>query len=154
MKLLALDISSTNIGYVVWDGSRVGAFGTLALKSTNLLTRLTMAHPLIESLIDRTNPDAIAYEGPAHKTYALAMIAQQRMVGVILLTVGMRHLPLIEIAPAAAKKALTRKGNANKDTMQLYASAYTDLPFDEHQADALGVALAAWDTLTQKRRAA
>jgi crossover junction endodeoxyribonuclease RuvC len=149
MKLLALDISSTNIGYVVWDGDAATLTGTLALKG-DLLARIVAAQPRVEALVEQVQPDAVAYEGPAHRAHALSMIAQQRMVGIVLLIAGMRRLPLIEIAPAAAKKALSGNGNANKQMMELCAGAYLT-GHDEHQADALGVALAAWPTFRQQQ---
>jgi crossover junction endodeoxyribonuclease RuvC len=154
MKLLALDISSTNIGYIVWDGDTVTLFGTIVIKG-ELFDRLIKAHPQIEALIDRAQPDAVAYEGPAYKTSAMAMIAQQRMVGIALLVAGLRRLPVMEIAPATAKKALTGAGNANKHIMQFHANQYADrvdVPFDEHQADALGVAMAAFGKMAYEVR--
>ena len=152
MKLLALDISSTNIGYVVWDGDGAETVGTLTLKG-DLLARIVAAQPQIEALVERVQPDAIAYEGPAHRAHALSMVAQQRMVGIALLIAGLRKIPLVEIAPSAAKKALSGNGNANKQMMEMCAGAYLS-GHDEHQADALGVALAAWPGLIQQKRAA
>ena len=53
------------------------------------------------------------------------------------------------IAPgrAQAKKALTTKGNAKKLEMIRYAQPYLHLSYDEHAADALGIAMAAWPLL-------
>jgi crossover junction endodeoxyribonuclease RuvC len=154
MKLLALDISSTNIGYVVWTGDMVDLAGTIVLKSPILMRRLIAAQPQIEALIEQVQPDAVAYEGPAHRTSALSMVAQQRMVGVALLSAGLRRIEAIEIAPASAKKALTGNGHAKKEQMMFHAGQLVGVQIDEHQADALGVALAAWPGLIQRKRAA
>jgi Holliday junction resolvasome RuvABC endonuclease subunit len=61
--------------------------------------------------------------------------------GAILALAALRWKHVIEVTPAAAKLALSGKGNCSKDTMMARASAYGVV--GEHASDALGVALAA-----------
>ncbi len=146
MRLLALDASSTNIGWVLLRDDDVEAHGTIVLKGDQR-QRLCLTETLIDGLIKKHAPDGIAYEGPT-RTFQSAIIAQQRVVGVILLTVNRLGMVDVEIAPAAAKKALTGKGNAKKPQMIAAAAAHLSGVYDEHAADALGVALAAFPRFT------
>lgn len=141
--LLALDISSTAIGYVVLDGTVVRNRGTRLLKSKCLQTRVTMAYHALRLLLDEVQPTHLAYEGAAYHAQPLALIAQQNVVGVLLLLCEQRGLTAIAIPPAAAKKALTGQGNAPKAAMVAATqTAFGTLRISEHEADALGVALA------------
>lgn len=143
MRLLALDASSKSIGYVLWNGTCVLAHGTVHLSGKTLYARIVVAYHVACTLLATHTPYDVAIEAPAHHTHALAMIAQQRVMGAILLAVASSGLPVVEVPPTKAKLALAGKGNADKTMMQLAARAYLTPGFDEHAADALGVALAA-----------
>lgn len=149
MNTLALDISSTNIGAVALVDGSVAWAGTLVLKG-DLWHRIRQArHELLAHLVPQLAAyaiDAVAYEGPAHRAQILSVVAQQRMVGVALLTLLERQpdLWIVEVSPATAKKALTGSGRADKAAMILSAaSQITWRQPTEHEADALAVGLAA-----------
>lgn len=141
MRLLALDASSTNIGWCIWDGSNAEAHGTIRL-SGNLVERLCLAETAISALLDKHAPGAIALEAPAFSRTS-ELVSQQRVAGVLLLVVTRRGYLSLEIAPSQAKKVLTGNGRAKKPEM--IAAARLHMPTcDEHAADALAVALAAY----------
>lgn len=161
MKLLALDCSSITIGWVLWNGAAPLARGTEDLCSAcALFDRIRLARIRVTQLLHKHNPTDIAVEGPAHYTKPLAMVAQQRVMGGILLAVGDwidstgNQIEVIEVPPKSAKSALTGNGNADKEMMvnQALLEGYIPIPAGgemtqayidqyEHEADAIGVAL-------------
>lgn len=138
--ILALDASSTMIGYVVYS-SAVLAHGEHKLQGADIAPRCQTAYELIDSLLARyVAIDCIAIESPVAR-FAGAVIPQARVSGAILALAALRWKHVIEVTPAAAKLALSGKGNCSKDTMMARANAYGVV--GEHASDALGVALAA-----------
>lgn len=138
--ILALDASSTTIGYVVYAGE-VLAHGEHKLGGGDIATRCQTAYDILSRLLERyPDVDCVALESPVAR-YGSAVIAQSRVSGVLLLVVAQRLMHVIEVSPAAAKKILSGKGNADKATMQEKAKAYGVT--GEHASDAVGIALAA-----------
>lgn len=151
MLIFGFDISSTNIGWVINDNGHF-THGTIKLKG-ELWPRISAARDAVAKLIIPTGPreDApiIAYEGPAYKASPMAIIAQQRVVGVVVgaLLAAYPTAVIEEIAPTSAKKALAGNGRADKHAMIAQARLY--LPnCTEHEADALGVYMAALGRIT------
>jgi Holliday junction resolvasome RuvABC endonuclease subunit len=138
--ILALDASSTMIGYVVYAGE-VLAHGEHKLGSSDIATRCQTAYDILVLLLDRYEAiDCIAIEAPVAR-FAKAVIPQARVSGALLALASARWKHVIEISPKAAKLALAGKGNADKDTMMARARAYG--VSGEHASDAVGIALAA-----------
>jgi Holliday junction resolvasome RuvABC endonuclease subunit len=136
--ILALDISSTRIGLVFYHGA-VLDHAEWHLTG-DIAERCRLAYSRFHAALERyPQIDCLAIESPVMRF--AGTIQQCRVAGAILALAGQRHLPLIEVAPAAAKLALAGKGNCSKDDMQAAAKARGVL--GEHSADALGVALAA-----------
>lgn len=137
--ILSLDISSTNVGFVLFHAA-VLDHGEWTL-SGDIAERCRLAYSRFYSLLDRYPViDCIAVEAPVAR-FASAVIAQSRVAGAILALAGQRNIPLVEVSPAAAKRALSGQGNATKEEMQARAREYGVQ--GEHAADALGVALVA-----------
>lgn len=138
MRILALDISSTYIGVVLVDGPALVEHKTWRLRGQDHGRRCRAAVDALDRQL-QADPDVdlVAIEAPVGK-FAKAIIPQARVSGAVLALLAERRIAWVEIAPAAAKKALTNKGNADKAAM----IAAANLP-DEHQADALGIARAA-----------
>ena len=139
--ILALDASSTTIGYVVYAGT-VLAFGEHKLGGADIACRCQTARDILTLLLTRY-PDVavVALESPV-ALHAKAVIPQARVSGALLSLVAERAgLLWCEVPPAQAKRALTGHGNATKDEMQQAAVAYGVR--GEHASDAVGVAKAA-----------
>jgi len=136
--IMALDISSTNLGFVLYHGV-VLDHGEQALAG-DIAERCRRAYNVFHTLLDRyPQVDCLAIEAPVAR-FASAVIAQSRVAGAIFALAGQRTIPVVEVSPAAAKRALTGHGNASKEEMQRAARCYG--VSGEHAADALGVALA------------
>ncbi len=137
--ILALDASSTTIGYVLYAG-KVLAHGEHKLQGDDIAVRCQTAYDILAMLLDRyPQIDCLAIESPVAR-FAKAVIPQARVSGAILTLAAQRWKHVVEITPAVAKLVLAGKGNASKDTMMARARAYGVA--GEHASDALGVALA------------
>lgn len=138
--ILALDASSTTIGWVLYAG-QVLDHGEHRLQGDDIALRCQTAYEILALLLDRfPQIDCLAIEAPVAR-FAKAVIPQARVSGALLTLAAQRWKHVIETPPTAAKLALAGKGNASKDTMMARARAYG--VSGEHEADALGVALAA-----------
>lgn len=150
--ILALDASSTTIGYCLYDGA-VLASGQIALKADDIAERCRLAYAQLNGLLELyERPDVIAIESPVAR-YGSAVIAQARVSGALLCAASLAQLMVVEVTPQAAKKALTGRGNADKGLMQSRAGFKYGIT-GEHASDALGVALAAVNLVTVERQAA
>jgi len=137
--ILALDASSTMIGYVVYAGA-VLAHGEHKLAGGDIACRCQTAYDILVLLLERYPAiDAIALESPVAR-FGGAVIPQARVSGALLLLAAQRWKPVIELTPSQGKLALSGKGNASKDTMMARARTYG--VSGEHASDALGIALA------------
>ena len=138
--ILALDASSTTLGWTLYAGAVVD-HGEHKLAGADIATRCQTAYDILVMLFDRfPEVDCVALESPVSR-FAKAVIPQARVSGALLLACAQRWKPVIEVSPTAAKFALAGVGNCGKETMQARASAYG--VYGEHAADALGVCLAA-----------
>lgn len=150
--ILALDASSTQIGYCLYDG-RVFAFGEIALSGTDIADRCRQAHAALNLvLINHPDVDLLAIEAPASR-FKKSLIPQCRVSGALMACAALRGFLVVEVTPAAAKRALTGTGTASKELMQVFA-AQRFWVTGEHAADALGVALSAVQVATVERQAA
>lgn len=138
--LLALDASSTTIGWVLY-AEQVCDAGEILLTGDDIADRCRQAFAHVGLLLT-TYPevDALAIEAPVAR-FAKAVIPQARVSGAILACAAQRQRLVCEITPTKAKRALAGKGNAKKELMQARAAEYGIT--GEHAADALGVAIAA-----------
>jgi Holliday junction resolvasome RuvABC endonuclease subunit len=164
--LLALDPSSTNIGWSLWDIAcgRLIAGGTLKLGGKNLAIRLSAARVAIGQLItnllaDHPIPGAVAYEYGAFAS--TGRDEQQQALGVIRMVLyellGLSEEHTIKVAPNAAKKALTgygkRIGTHDEDKQRMIdASAAHITGADDHAADSAAVAIGAISLIMIARR--
>jgi Holliday junction resolvasome RuvABC endonuclease subunit len=141
--VLALDASSTTIGYVVLEGGIVRDRGTCALRERDINERCRVAYAYVAALL-RCHPDidVVAIESPVAR-FAKAVIPQAFVSGAIRTAVTLAGLLILDVEPATAKKALAGAGNAAKDAMMTAAVQYGLVGCTEHEADAYAVALVA-----------
>lgn len=144
--ILALDASSTTIGYCFYDGTVI-ASGEIRLQSDHIAERCRLAYAQFNGLLQLYPlPDVVAIESPVAR-YAGAVIPQARVSGALMVAATLVGLMVIEIEPQKAKYALTGKGNAGKPEMQEVAWRAFGIR-GEHAADALGIALAAYNLVS------
>lgn len=143
--ILALDASSTTVGWVLFDQGVVRDHSEIRLADRDIHDRLSAVSRVVGNLLDdllrhERGIDAVAIESPVGR-FTKAIIPQAFVSGVIRLEAHRRGLAIVDIAPAEAKQALTGKGNADKSMMRGAALVWG--VNGEHAADAVGVALAA-----------
>lgn len=149
--ILALDASSTMLGYCIYDGS-VFAFGEIALSGSDIADRCRQAHASLNLILAAAKDraiDCIAIESPVVR-FAKAAIPQARVSGALMACTALQGFLVVEVTPGQAKVALTGRGNATKSEMQ--EAALKHGISGEHASDALGVALSAVKMITVERR--
>lgn len=137
--ILALDISSTRIGLVFYHGAVLDHCEWQL--SGDIAERCRLAYSRFFTALEQyPQIDVLAYEAAVGR-YFTACEAECNVQGAILALAGQRNIPTIKISPAAAKIALSGRGNASKGDMQKAAEQHGVT--GEHASDALGVALSA-----------
>jgi len=165
-NILALDISSTWLGWCYLQPDRAPLAKSIALGGkADIAARCAKAQAEAGLLLAACGSvDCVAIEAPVAQ-YASAVIAQSRVAGAVLAQLSAYGLAWCEVAPTAAKRALTGRGDAKKLQMLQSAAPHFNQDalflefaerrgrwaawmndfcvYDEHAADALGIALAA-----------
>lgn len=150
--ILALDVSSQVIGWVLYDGQARDS-GEIALKHGDINHRCRLGRAAIGGLLQLYPAlDAVAIEAPGGR-FMGTVIVQCFVSGAIRALLAERDLAVCDVSPADCKKALTGKGNASKVDMMCAAWPHYGVR-GEHAADALGVALAAVKRISVERQAA
>lgn len=142
ITILALDMSSTTIGWVLLRDGGVADHGTQVLAG-HIGHRCCLARAYVAALL-RVHPDLdmAAVESPVGR-FVKAVIPQARVSGAVLGLFDQHEIATVEIAPAAAKMALTGRGDANKGAVLLACHQAGFAAGSEHEADAYAVAIAA-----------
>lgn len=148
--ILALDASSTQIGYCLYQRTVI-ASGEIGLKDPDIAVRCRLAYAQFNGLLAvlPRRPDVIAIESPVAR-FASAVIPQARVSGALMVAASLAELLVLEVAPQLAKRALAGKGSASKAMMMAAAWSRYGIR-GEHAADALGIALAAVPLVTIER---
>ncbi len=164
-NILALDISSTAIGWCYLQDDRTPLAKSIALGGKlDIAARCAKAQAEVSLLLAACGSvDCVAIEAPVAQ-HASSVIAQCRVAGAVLAELSAHTLAWCEVAPSVAKRALTTHGNADKAAMLKAAAPHfghdvlvleiekrrglwaawrgEQAVYDEHAADALGLALA------------
>lgn len=170
-RLLAFDVSSTNVGWCVLHDRDPFQAGTIVLpKVTDLDVRLRALDREMEDLFWMfssaqfrmiTELDGMCYEGPAPEAKSggwMNMVAQQQALGVVKAAWLSRLDPEVEHSTISVpiqhgKSALSGNWKATKEEMircaQLIEPKFV---WSEHSADAFGIGLAAYGYLEQQRQ--
>jgi Holliday junction resolvasome RuvABC endonuclease subunit len=95
--------------------------------------------------VDGRDPGGVvAAESVFYSKFASAVISISRLLGMVEGMAYEHGAKFVEVRASEAKLALAGAGNADKYTMQAFAeSQFPDHIWNQHTADALGVALAA-----------
>jgi Holliday junction resolvasome RuvABC endonuclease subunit len=186
VTLLALDISSTAVGYVVVDADGID-FGSRTLKGKTLQVRIHAAYHALRLLLDEAQPTAVAYEQFAWHSRVSIVVPEVSIIAILLLLCEQRGITPSTVNVSEAKSALVGSGKGDKEAMLRAAATafgydpaqlayhwrkkttrngrtvYRDwyaadadgvVAFEEHAADALGVARAAQQAIGALREAA
>lgn len=129
----------------VVDEPRAIEYGVLSTsRQLALPQRLLRLFELLEALIERFEPDAVAVEELFFARNVTTAFAVGQARGVVLLAAARRNLPVAEYKPAEVKQAVVGYGRADKPQVQQMvqiALGLDQLPRPDDAADALAIAL-------------
>ena len=149
-RLLSLD-TGRKMGWAISEEREIREYGLIELyKSGGDHTEgdvLTKFYSHLADMRDRYRFNAIAFEQISGGAQGDQIKWSNMYRATIILFADIRSLPVVGIAPATIKKAVTGSGRADKTQM---LAAIKDLgysPKDDNVADAIGCAMAFWDNL-------
>lgn len=172
-RLLAMDISSTNVGWCVMHDLEPHKAGTIVLPDSG--DRDVRLRALVHAMDDLLWPymyttgtqlvdlDGLCYEAPALtglEGMQFNMIAQAQAVGIVKAAWLSRLDPerdhsIMEVPIQHGKSALAGHYAATKEAMLRSAEQQAPtLTWTEHSADAFGIGLAAFGYLKEQRQVA
>lgn len=156
-RVLALDCS-TNVGWALFPSPHAAPqFGTWRAPRAHLADNLGRSFVALEEFVSdsvkRYRPDVIAFEAPLTLFYGNERAGPEivrlliGMATVVELVATRSRLRCIEVPVPTAKKRLCGTAYANKRDMINAVVKLGHLVEDDHQADAIAVALCAYDHL-------
>ncbi|HUD44328.1 MAG TPA: crossover junction endodeoxyribonuclease RuvC [Patescibacteria group bacterium] len=149
MRIVGIDpgIGRTGWGTIETQGSSLkplsyGCFETEP--NSPLVQRLTLIYEWLEKLLEEEKPDELAIEDLFFNTNAKTALIVGQARGVVLLTAGLKHIPVSVYTPLQVKMALTGYGRAQKPQVGQMVKTLLKLstiPKPDDTADALAIAL-------------
>ncbi|MDP7008816.1 MAG: crossover junction endodeoxyribonuclease RuvC [Phycisphaerales bacterium] len=150
-RILGIDPGLRTAGYgcVTFEASEIHPVlveaGAMKLDTTKPIAyRLHQLWKDISAIISDLSPDLVVVESVfSHAKHVSAAITLGHARGVILLAAEQANLPLIELAPAEIKKAVSGNGQASKSQVQQSIATILQLtnpPDPPDVADALAIA--------------
>lgn len=170
--ILALDMSSTCIGWALHDGATITTYGHVDLGG-DIAARCNAAQRHVATLLDLHLPALVVMEDAVGQ-HVKAILPQARVSGAVLALLSQRQALWALLAPSEAKRALTGKGNADKRAMVEAAAALLGInvslaefgvyrskarlihaggALTEDEADAVGLALAGLAVKVERKAA-
>jgi len=158
VKVLGIDPGLQVTGYAVIRTPDVPFTGTSQVdlleagvirtpgRESGIARRLQKVHDCLGELIAELEPDVMVLERIyTHYKHPTTAILMGHARGVVCLLSASRNVPLVSLAPARVKKAITGKGQASKEQVQRMIQSILSLrtlPEPCDVADALAIALA------------
>jgi crossover junction endodeoxyribonuclease RuvC len=147
--VLGIDPGLVATGYAVLE-STSGRPGVLAVgvveapSSLALEARLRLVYDGIATLLDKHDPAALVLEDLyAEYRFPRTALLMAHARGVVCLAARQRGVPVMALAPAEVKRAVTGNGAAGKEQIQRSVQRLLDLaepPRSTHVGDALALA--------------
>jgi len=145
-KLLAIDNSSTKIGFAFFLDGKLSDFWDLHLKGKTSAERLAPYFKKLKEYLELWKPDEVVIETPGGKGWSIRVLSE--FLGVAKLACYLRSLPVFLYAPTSIKKAVSGSGRADKQAVfnavqsiysrELIKSGFPPMSFDCSDAIALG----------------
>lgn len=153
MIILGFDLSTRYIGWAILDEDQRIDSGQHKLAGGTFAARMIDAIAVTAEMCGGRRIGAIAVETPFVGRNSRTAMQLGKICGVLWgNAVLCASKPPVEVSPAEAKLALTGTGNADKQAMMQSAQTQFRLEtIGEHEADAIGVCLAALAKLKKRR---
>lgn len=150
MLVFGVDPGTALTGYAVVEGERSGKLRALdygvirTLPSQSGPERLATIHRVVEELLRRYAPAALAVEELFFRRNTTTALAVGQARGVVLLAAAQAGVPVWEYTPSQVKQAVSGWGKASKQQVCYMVKALLGLravPSPDDVGDALAVAL-------------
>ncbi|HOM04422.1 MAG TPA: crossover junction endodeoxyribonuclease RuvC [Candidatus Kapabacteria bacterium] len=150
MIILGVDPGSVLCGYgvVEHNGRNIALveYGVIEAKRRHqdFNQRLKEIFSRLNSVIDRTNPDAAAFEALFYSKNAQSLIKLSHARAAAILAVTNNDIPIIEYSAREIKKSVTGRGSASKEQVQFMVRnllSIEETPQFFDATDALAVAI-------------
>ncbi|MGH7390733.1 MAG: crossover junction endodeoxyribonuclease RuvC [Candidatus Rokuibacteriota bacterium] len=149
--MLGIDPALTFTGYAVLEaapGLSVLDAGVIETSPRAPLDdRIHLIYDGVWGLLDKHAPEGVALEGLyAAYSFPRTALLMAHARGVVCLAARQRGVPVLTLAPAEVKRAVTGNGAAGKEQVQRsvqHLLALVELPRPSHVADALALAFTA-----------
>lgn len=145
--ILALDLA-TCTGFCHGRGDALPMVGHVRLPVTHdeVGPYLDVFERWIIQKVELVAPELVVFEAPIHRQFDRAIITRKlhALPGVAEMVCWRRGIDVRQVAPTTAKKALTGRGNADKNSMAHHARAYGLTIKVSDEADAFAVWLVAF----------
>lgn len=150
MMGMSFDLSKRNTGYVVWEGTTIGEFGSQSFADNYFGNVLLSFQKWLEFLIETGplyKPSWIAYEEVMVRNKLHAEL-HFGMVGILAMSCVEKTIPLIGVNTMRMKKIVTGTGKATKEQMvkeiiSRYSLVRGILDINHDIADAIAVGIVA-----------
>lgn len=150
--LLALDASSKFVGWAIFDGKKLVAWGNEKITATYFWRLPAIERVLNQLVSQKLFPiDEIAMEAPGWgRTKAAYLFVVANGIGI---WAKSKKLPLAKYAPSSIKKSVTGHGDTTKkDVAWFLRLEYPELKEDTlgHATDSVGVAVCHREAMRRK----
>lgn len=142
--VLGLDLSSTNTGYAILDGTSLVTYGSIIPgKNANHLEKLLYIYNEIEGILGAYHIDHVAIEDQCYTNNVDTLKLLARISGVVMLCAKQHDIPVSLYPATTVKKHFTGNGQATKEDMIAKALELYNLQrclVDDNICDAIGIA--------------
>lgn len=159
MRIIAIDPSSTSVGFAVFDDNFPVHCFSYKPKGKTLVERMVFVMSYVEGLIDTFEPDILAIETPYLGRNRSTAMKMGMIFGMICGAIAKKGYPeeqVIQIHPMTAKKAagqikVRKRGESKQIVMDAMKKEFPHLSIDNDDAsDALAVGLAATEKIKER----
>ena len=117
MKILALDLSTVDTGFAIYDNSELMLYGSLSYNDKNLYDRTFRTINKIHEMIITEEIDEVVFEDSFSGTNKQVVVKLNRLAGGVIFVAQSLSTPFVTYPPRSIKKAFTGNGNAKKEDM-------------------------------------
>jgi len=156
-RVLGIDPGTATTGYGLVEAEpghagRLVECGVLRTQAgASLSARLLTLHTGVRELVEQHHPDVVVVESIFYAKNVRTSLVLSHARGVILLAAAEAAVPVVELSPAAIKKAVVGRGRATKPQIGFMVQQLLRLRRPPQPADAAdGVAIALAHLLTTR----
>ena len=114
LKTLALDLSTTDTGFAIYENSNLILWGSLSYKDKDVYDRIFRMVNKIHEMIIEEEIDEVVFEDSFSGTNKQVVVKLNRLAGGVIFVSKTLSTPFITYAPRYIKKEFTGNGNASK----------------------------------------